>query len=146
MEESMGKLLSVIHRNLRSYLDFELAEMDIGHGPRCFLVEITLHEGLSQEELSRCLLMDKTTTARAVKRLEDLGYVVRTRDPVDSRQNHLYPTKKALEYFPVILQAGEKAKAALVEGFTDGEKAQLLAFLDRVADNALQLRQRGQSR
>lgn len=141
MHESMGKLLSVIHRNLRSYLDLELAHMDIGHGPRRFLVEIALHEGLSQEELSKRLLMDKTTTARAVKRLEERGYIVRHRDADDSRQYHLYPTEKAKQCLSVILQAREKTKEALVEGFSEEEKEMILSLLKRMADNAIRLRQ-----
>ena len=145
MEDSLGQLLSVIHRNVRALLDLELAHMDIGHGPRRFLVEITLHEGLSQEELSRRLLMDKTTTARAVKRLEDHGYVERRRDREDRRQYHLFPTERARAFFPDIVEARERLKEGLMEGFCESEKDVLFSLLRRVADNAVRLREEKQS-
>lgn len=118
----------------------ELAHMDIGHGPRQFLIEITLHEGLSQEELSDLLLMDKTTTARSVKRLEDHGYIIRKRDPRDRRQYHLFPTEKAACFLPEILQARANVQDALTQCFSEGEKVELQILLSRLADQASALR------
>ncbi len=146
MDDSLGKLFSIIHRNLRSVLDLELVHMDVGHGPRRFLVEITRHEGLSQEELSRRLLMDKTTTARAVKRLEDRGYVLRRRAAEDRRHYHLYPTEKARVFLPDILEARREIQAGLTEGLTSEETEALTALLRRVADNAIGLRKQKQAR
>lgn len=144
MEDSLGQLLSVIHRNVRAILDLELAHMDIGHGPRRFLVEITLHEGQSQEELSRRLLMDKTTTARAVKRLEDYGYVERRRDTEDRRHYHLFPTERARAFLPDIVNARERLREGLTEGLSDGEREQLFIILGKVADNAIRIREKKQ--
>ena len=86
MESSLGKWISIIHRNHCAHMDTFFRNSDIGHGPRRFLVEIALSPGLSQEDISERLLMDKTTTARAVKQLEQGGYITRTLDSFDRRR------------------------------------------------------------
>lgn len=41
--------------------------------------------------------VDKAATARAVRSLEEKGYLYREQDPNDRRQNRLYPTELADE-------------------------------------------------
>jgi len=140
MEESLGKWVSIIHRNLCSHMDRLFRDSDIGHGPRRFLAEIALTPGLTQEEVSERLLMDKTTTARAVKQLENGGYITRTRDAADRRRYILNPTEKGGQVLPRVLEAWRECHLALAEGFTDEELEVALAMLQRLADNAVSLR------
>ncbi|MDO9507980.1 MAG: MarR family winged helix-turn-helix transcriptional regulator [Thermovirgaceae bacterium] len=140
MDESFGKWLSIIHRNLCSFMDNAFPGSDIGHGPRRFLVEIALFPGHTQEEISERLLMDKTTTARAVKQLEQRGYINRKRDPYDRRRYRLIPTQKGEEMLPLVLEARRKAHIALSHGFSEEDLAQTASILRRMADNAVRLR------
>ncbi len=140
MDESFGKWLSVIHRNLCAFMDSAFPDSDIGHGPRRFLVEIALNPGHTQEEISERLLMDKTTTARAVKQLEELGYITRGRDEVDRRRNHLNPTAKGAELLPRVLEARRRAQEALSKGFSKNDLNKAGEILKQMADNAVLLR------
>ncbi len=139
MDGSLGKLISIIHRNLCAYMDRVFSDTDIGHGPRRFLVEIALFPGLTQEEISERLLMDKTTTARAVKRLEQRGYVSRTRNPDDRRQYILRPTPEGQRLLPLALEARKQAHIALSEGLSPDEIEAAFSILKRIADNAVKL-------
>jgi DNA-binding MarR family transcriptional regulator len=140
MDGSAGKLLSIIHRNLCSFMDRSFGDCDIGHGPRRFLVEIALFPEHTQEEISERLLMDKTTTARALKQLELRGYITRTRDPDDRRRYRLRTTTKGDEMIPPVLEAREIAQKALYEGLTEEELSVASKILRKMADNAVNLR------
>lgn len=140
MEESFGKWISIIHRNLCAYINQSLPGCDIGYGAKRFLVEIALSPGLTQDELSERLFMDKTTTARAVKDLEGKGYITRERDTEDKRCRRLWPTEKGKVFAPQVLAARKKAQEALSRGFSETERRQLADWLKRLSENAVRLR------
>ena len=137
MESSLGKWISIIHRNLCAHMDTFFRNSDIGHGPRRFLVEIALSPGLSQEDISERLLMDKTTTARAVKQLEQGGYITRTLDSFERRRYALEPTEKGKQLLPRVPEARRECHLALSEGFSEEELEMIPLMLNRMADNAL---------
>jgi len=143
MEESFGKWISIIHRNLCAYMNQSLPGCDIGYGAKRFLVEIALSPGLTQDEVSERLFMDKTTTARAVKDLEGKGYITRERDTEDKRCRRLWPTEKGKVFAPQVLAARKKAQEALSRGFSEAERKQLAEWLKRLSENAVLLRTGG---
>ncbi len=139
MEESFGKWISIIHRNLCAYMNQSLPGSDIGYGPKRFLIEIALFPGLTQEDVSERLLMDKTTTARAVKELEKKGYITRKRDPEDKRCRRLWPTEQGKVFAPKVIEARKKAQETLAQGFTEEERERLATWLRRLSENAFNL-------
>jgi DNA-binding MarR family transcriptional regulator len=140
MEESFGKWISIIHRNLCAYMNQSLPGCDIGYGAKRFLVEIALSPGLTQDEVSERLFMDKTTTARAVKDLEEKGYIIRERDAEDKRCRRLWPTEKGKDFAPRVLAARKKAQETLSMDFSETERRQLADWLKRLSENAVRLR------
>ncbi|HCD71081.1 MarR family transcriptional regulator [Thermovirga lienii] len=139
-DKNIGRLLSIIHRNLSAFMDHSTPAEGIGHGQKRLLIEIALNPGRTQEELSELLLKDKTTIARAIKGLEKHGYVRRERNPRDKREFLLFPTEKGLAVLPFALKARDKALMELTKDFTDEEYHLLEKFLRRVAENAVNLR------
>jgi DNA-binding MarR family transcriptional regulator len=139
-DKNIGRLLSIIHRNLSAFMDHSIPAEGIGHGQKRLLIEIALNTGRTQEELSELLLKDKTTIARAIKGLEKHGYVRRERNPRDKREFLLFPTEKGLAVLPFALKARDKALMELTKDFTDEEYHLLEKFLRRVAENAVNLR------
>lgn len=95
--ESIAKWISVLHRQFQVYLNRELKDYDINSSEYIFLVNLYSEDSISQERLSSNLFINKAATARAISRLENLGYVQRTRDPSDSRAYLVTLTEKGLE-------------------------------------------------
>lgn len=62
-----------------------------------FLVNLYKNDGINQEDLAEILNIDKGTTARAIKKLEDEGFIRREKDERDKRAYKLYITDKAKE-------------------------------------------------
>ncbi len=142
-QRSIGKLISIIHRYGHSYFDSVFADIKIGHGPRNFLAALFCREGMTQEELSESLMMDKTTTARAIKKLVDEGYVIRKRDENDRRYYHLYLTEKAKRLAPRIWEARARWAEVLSKGFSEEEKDMIYDYLSKAAQNAAAFKERG---
>ena len=141
-DKNIGKLLSIIHRNLSMFMDHSIPAEGIGHGQKRLLIEIALHPGRTQEEVAECFLKDKTTIARAVKGLEKNGYITKRQNPEDLREYLLFPTEKGLAVLPFALQARNKAIEELTKGFSEEEYEILEDFLVRLAENAVNLRKK----
>lgn len=57
-----------------------------------FFMALQNCEGVTQEELTEMVCVDKAVTTRVVKTLEEKGFLVRKKDTQDRRQNRIYPT------------------------------------------------------
>jgi len=143
MNESLGRWVSIIHRYSRSFIDKEFAELDVKGGHLPFIRVLYQQDGLSQDELSEALGMDKTTTARAIKKLVELGYVAKKRDSQDKRFYRLSLTAKGKDIVPRIERALEHWTEGLATGFTGNERQLALGLLKKMAENAAAFKQRG---
>jgi len=142
-EESLGRWISVIHRYGHSYLEKQCGALDISHGHVAFLVGLYYRDDLSQEELSEARGLDKTTTARAIKKLLERGYVSISPDPADKRIHRLHLTAKGRDAAPKIIEFLKRWTAILSQGFSRDEKKILLGSLKRMAENAQAFKESG---
>ena len=75
--ENIGKYISQLYRRGGAFISKGMEKYNIGQGQFMFLMELYTQDGKNQEDLSKILKIDKGTTARAIKRLEEEGYVRR---------------------------------------------------------------------
>lgn len=129
----IGKLISYIYRHNQKYITKKLKPYQIGSGGQhSFLKEILLHPGINQDQLTNDLKFDKATTARAVRQLEDAGYISRKIDENDRRSFHLYPTQKGLDFHPILQNILEEFDQQLTSQLTDEERNQLVYLLKKL--------------
>ncbi|NBH15076.1 MarR family transcriptional regulator [Lachnospiraceae bacterium] len=95
MDKSISQTIALLARRSQAYLNHMLGEYNITAAEQPFFLEVNHQEGLTQEELTARVCVDKAATTRALKSLEMKGYLVRLKDEKDKRQNRIYPTKKA---------------------------------------------------
>ena len=143
METSLGRWISIIHRYGQSYLEKQCDDLDIGYGQLAFIRALSRRNGLSQEELSEVLSIDKTTTARAIKTLVELGYVSRSPDSTDGRIFRLSLTAKAKAIIPLIKESLRTLSGVLSSGFSENERRLVLGLLKRMAENAKAFKENG---
>jgi len=101
-QRSFGKHVTGIYRHLQIIINHDLNPYGLGSGQYTFLGTIAEHEGISQKELSALIQIDKTTTAKAIKKLEEEDYIYRLHDPNDKRVNQLFLTEKGQEFIPIL--------------------------------------------
>lgn len=133
--ESANKYVSAIYRHLQIVITDELAEFSIGSGQFIFLLEIAESQGVSQKALSEMLLIDKTTTTKAINKLEAEGYVKRVPLPEDQRCNQLYLTEEGKAVVPKVKERLYKLMMIGRTGFSDDEYELLLSLSKRMLHN-----------
>lgn len=86
--------ISMLHRYGSVFIGRALKDLDLGSSRHAYLLAVNDHPGASQEQLSRIFGVDKANTARAVRRLEEKGYLRREGDPEDARAYRLFLTSE----------------------------------------------------
>ncbi|MGN7457334.1 MarR family winged helix-turn-helix transcriptional regulator [Paenibacillus pasadenensis] len=133
--ESHGPYISAIYRHMQVLISAELAPHRIGSGQYMFLMAIAQQEPLTQKALSEKLLVDKTTTAKAIAKLEAEGYVRREADPADQRFQLLYLTEAGREVVPQVQEALNRVRTKTAAGIDEAEYAMFIRLLKTVLGN-----------
>jgi DNA-binding MarR family transcriptional regulator len=135
---SIGRQISILYRYGQSYISKKLEAYNIGSGQYIFLSALDRNDGISQEELSAYLKIDKATTAKAVKKLNEAGYICRDIDSSDKRAYKVFLTAKAIAVIPVIQEAVRSWENMVSSGLTKEEKQLMGELLHKMAQNACQ--------
>ncbi len=72
--------IGMIARALDSISNIEFKELDLTKGQYLYLVRICENPGVIQEKLAEMIKVDRTTAARAIKKLEIQGFVEKRPD------------------------------------------------------------------
>lgn len=137
MEEVIGRKLSVIYRYRQIIINHKLKPYGLGSGQYFFLVSIAKNEGINQKDLTNLIMIDKATTAKALKKLEENSYIYRQCDEVDRRYNQLFLTEKGRQMMPVITSILMETTEELILGMTEEEYHYFSSSLDKMLDNAI---------
>jgi DNA-binding MarR family transcriptional regulator len=94
---------------------------------------LTKNHEFQQEEIVEQLDISKPAVSRALKSLQEKGYVVREKDPSDRRASRVLLTRKALEIAPEIEQVYNQVYAIATQGVSAQEIADFIALFGRVS-------------
>jgi len=118
-DESIFKWLSIVMRYTHKHINHQMEDLKISRGQHQYLLALYHNNGISQEELSKKMEIDKGTTARAVKKLVDNGYIIREVDENDKRAFKLFVTEKAEGYKNKFFEIADEWEATLLEGISE---------------------------
>ena len=138
-ERRMFVSFSIIHRFAKIFL---LAKMEQLGTLKCsppYIVAIHHNPGLSQNELSEFLKIDKGAVAKTVKHLLAKKFIERKKDPLDKRGYKLYLTKKGEALMPNLLAIESEFERKITEGMSLEEKELLKKLINKAATNILSL-------
>jgi len=127
--------IGMIARALDSISNIEFKEVDLTRGQYLYLVRICENPGIIQEKLAEMIKVDRTTTARAIKKLESNGMIERLEDKENKKIKKLFPTKKGAEIYPFIIRENNYSNAVALNGLSDEEAKQLEYLLKKVCKN-----------
>lgn len=137
MNESIAKSISIIYRYRQILVNHKLKPYNLGSGQHIFLINIASNEGINQKELTSLVKIDKATTAKALKKLEEHGYIFRQCDDSDRRYNKLFLTEKGHEVMPMINDILNEIMNELIKGMDESECHQFKQSLNKIVDNAI---------
>ncbi len=135
--EPLGKWISIIYRHSMMHANEQLKRYKITGSQLIFFIAIVDMAGITQEELSDYLKINKSTTTKAIKSLEKNGYINRIISKKDARAYNLYPTKKATELRKKIRDLAFEWDNILIEGFNEQEKKHIYKLIELMADNVV---------
>ncbi|WP_445447405.1 MarR family winged helix-turn-helix transcriptional regulator [Enterococcus lactis] len=127
--------IGMIARALDSISNIEFKEVELTRGQYLYLVRICENPGIIQEKLAEMIKVDRTTTARAIKKLESNGMIERLEDKENKKIKKLYPTKKGAEIYPFIIRENNYSNAVALNGLSEEEAKQLEYLLKKVCKN-----------
>jgi|LGVE01.1.fsa_nt_gb DNA-binding MarR family transcriptional regulator len=134
---SIGKLISMIHRRFQIDINKELKQFDLNSSQYIFLIELYNEDHVSQDCLVKKLNIDKSATARAIKQLEDNGYVVRTVNPDDKRSYFIELTEKAVVIQSELYRILELWNLKLTENIDEKMYNTVLNSLQQMSEDLL---------
>lgn len=127
--------IGMIARALDSISNIEFKDLDLTRGQYLYLVRIYENPGIIQEKLAEMIKVDRTTAARAIKKLEMQGFIQKLPDEQNKKIKKLFPTEKGKKVYPLLRREGEHSMEVALSGFTSEEKETISALLHRVRKN-----------
>ena len=128
--------ISITYRCAMRFRENELADAGLAGCHTPYLTALYRHPGLSQEEISRQLNVNKSSVTRQLAILEEKGYIRREPSPADRRLLLVYPTDKALDVKDRIYRCYHDWNSYLTQDFTEEEQALLSGLIARIAQRA----------
>ncbi len=104
-------------------------------GQEIILSYIIHHEGSMQSDLVLHTKKKASTIARAIQRMEQVGYIHREKDEKDKRIFHLYTTHLGKETYAKITELKKKECEYYSQLFTEEEKKNIYSYLIRIRDS-----------
>lgn len=129
----IGKYIGEIHRASSMYFSKKFNKFGIGTGQYLFLLNLYKRDGVTQEELTEELKLDKATTARAIKKLEDEGYVTRVKKENDKRAYKLELTERAKEIREEVYLILDEWESEVTNCLADEEAQELMYLLNKLS-------------
>ncbi|GLC89053.1 MarR family winged helix-turn-helix transcriptional regulator [Lysinibacillus piscis] len=127
--------IGMIARALDSISNIEFKEYDLTKGQYLYLVRIYENPGIIQEKLAEMIKVDRTTAARAIKKLELNGFIEKRDDSDNRKIKRLFATAKGAQIYPIIKRENDYSNSVALTGFSASETKLIAELLQRVRKN-----------
>ncbi|MBM7601038.1 DNA-binding MarR family transcriptional regulator [Virgibacillus halotolerans] len=127
--------IGMIARALDSISNIEFRAYDLTKGQYLYIVRICENPGIIQEKLAEMIKVDRTTAARAIKKLETNGFIEKKEDKHNKKIKKLFPTEKGENVYPFIKRENDYSNLVALEGLSEREAEILFNLLQSVRTN-----------
>ncbi len=88
-----------------------------------------------QSHLAELVKIDRSTAARAIKKLEASGLIARKKQPGNDKNKALFPTDKGLAIYPTLKRENDYSNEIALTGISETDRQKLLALTKQMAQN-----------
>ena len=128
--------ISLLERCSSEYRTNEMNDLNINPCHHVYIYCLCNNPGVSQEDLTKMIHINKSNVTRSLKVLIDDGYVYKELDKDDKRIWRIYPTEKAYELRPRLREKMQTWNEILMDGLTQEEQDKLYDLLKKTTVNA----------
>ncbi|MFC4760448.1 MarR family winged helix-turn-helix transcriptional regulator [Fructobacillus durionis] len=132
LEYDIFRQMGAISRRAMMMMNHEVQEFGLANNLFLYLVRIVEHEGLTQSELATLIQIDKTTLSRALKKLEDRGYIEKVAGEKNRNFKQLYSTEQGKMIYQKVIQIEHDDVFDKLAALNSEEKEQLMALLSKI--------------
>ena len=130
------KSINVLYRCAVLFRTEKLKETGLNGYQNTYISNICRNPGISQDQLSKLIYINKSNVTRQLAALEQMGFITREASPTDRRVLLVYPTQKAKDLYPYIQQILGEWNDYLTSDFTEEERVLLSSMMERVMEKA----------
>ena len=130
--ERMGFLLNRAALKQRELVEEALKSHGLIGKHLGILLLIQEKGALAQQEIGKCMYVDRTTMVDMIDDLEKLGFVERKSHPSDRRAHALYLTPKGNDILPRLYRLGMEAEKKLLKPLSATEQKELSRILQKL--------------
>lgn len=107
-----------------------LKDHGLGYSDYKFLMYLSTHEGCSQKEMSKGMVVDEALTVRVVRKLQEKGYILRKKSPERARYYRIYFTDRGKELVPQLQDCLTSWWDQVMEGMEKEEQTDLIRTME----------------
>lgn len=137
-----GAVVSLICRSRFVFLNTRLRPLGLSAGQFPVLMLLAKEQNIMQDTLVRHYHLDKGTIARAVRKLEDGGYIRRITDPGNRRAVRLFLTEKGEHAIPLLHAINREWETLISTGLSLEKMAALRSLIRHAAQNSFTILER----
>ena len=129
------RMMSQLYRAQYAHGNQLLAPLGLTSLLSTHLMMIRRSPGLNQNELAQRLDVSKVMVSKTLKQLEEMGAIRREPAPGDGRFLQVFLTEQGEALAQGSIRLQNQALNSVLAGFTQQEKQQLSAYLQRMTEN-----------
>ena len=134
LDESIGFRMRRIQIYLAKAFESATADCELRTGLFSSLALISANPGVSQNDVSQALGLDKSVVVQLIDTLEKRRFARRRRSRVDRRKHELFCTTEGEEFLQLLFVRLEGAEDQALSELSPSERGLLKALLDRIYD------------
>lgn len=135
LEHEILREIGTLSRSIHAICDTKFKELSLQKGQFIYLTRICENPGINLVDLTLLLKMDKTSTTKAIQKLEAEGYIQRKKDQEDKRIVRLYPTPKGIKSYDSIIEEENKNIKICLQGFSQEEQRLVTQLITKMSKN-----------
>jgi len=135
---NITQYFTVFYKDFQNYSEEKLEPYQISNGLYIYLIFVYKKPGLTLNEISKTLEVDKAYTTRAIKKLVDLGYFEKIIDEKDNRALHVYPTRKCTDVMEKMVNLFSEWEDIALKNFSKEEKETITNLSHKIITNVSQ--------
>lgn len=139
MEKSIARMITFLARRSQGYIGAALSKYNLSAAEQPFFMALRCCQGITQEELTALVGVDKAVTTRVVRSLEAKGFLTRVQDEHDRRQNRIYPTEKVEQLGLDVSRELLRFNSLLTQGIDPKSLEIICAGLQKMEDNMAEI-------
>lgn len=128
----IGFRLKRVHLHLSKEFEAATRDYNLRSGLFSSLSLIADNPGVSQNEVSQAVGLDKSVAVQIIDELEKRGFARRERSPIDRRRHALYCTEEGNQFLNELYEIMSQTEGRVLRDVSDSERKLLGALLDRI--------------